>query len=88
MIRSLIMGNATNHLSLCVSRSSRKTHRERPYVSRPFWPYQYDHHLNVSAQISSNSQIREINPMRLSPTILRQNSPTRPVHIVKKTSYS
>ncbi|CAF2782888.1 unnamed protein product [Rotaria sp. Silwood2] len=63
------MGNATNHLSLCVSRSSRKTHRERPYVSRPFWPYQYHHHLNVSTHMSSNSQIREISPMRLSPTM-------------------
>ncbi|CAF4079018.1 unnamed protein product [Rotaria sp. Silwood2] len=39
------------------------------YVSRPFWPYQYHHHLNVSTHMSSNSQIREISPMRLSPTM-------------------
>ncbi|CAF3927803.1 unnamed protein product [Rotaria sordida] len=86
MICLSTMGNATNHLSLCVSRSSRKTHRERPYVSRPIWPYQYEHRLNVSTQMSSNPQIREISPLRLSPTILHENSSSRPVHIIKKTS--
>ena len=78
------MGNTTNHLSFCVGQSSRKTNRERPvnpffhqishlssiqYVSRPFWPYQYEHHLNASTRIPPNTQIREISPIRLSPSV-------------------
>ncbi|CAF3114214.1 unnamed protein product [Rotaria socialis] len=79
------MGNTANRLSLCVSQSSRKTRRERPYVSRPYWQYQYENHLNISTHMSSDSQIREISPTRLSPIILHDNSQSRSMHIIKMT---
>ncbi|CAF0764472.1 unnamed protein product [Adineta steineri] len=83
MIWAKSMGNTTNHLLLCVSQSSRKTHRERPYVSRPFWPYEHHHHHNVSTNILENSHVREISPFCSIHKIVHENTQSRSVHIVK-----
>ncbi|CAF1072004.1 unnamed protein product [Adineta ricciae] len=61
------MGNTTNSFSSCVGQSSRKACRDRPYVSRPFWSYEYEYCLNVP----NRSHIRELHSIRLSPRYRR-----------------
>ncbi|CAF4289134.1 unnamed protein product, partial [Adineta steineri] len=77
------MGNTTNNLSLCVGQKSRKTRRERPYVSRPFWPYEYEHRLNLPTHMPYNSPTRELSPIQLSPTTLRDNAQYPSMRIIR-----
>ncbi|UJR10763.1 hypothetical protein I4U23_014951 [Adineta vaga] len=83
LILQVLMGNTTNNLSLCVGKSSRKTRRERPYVSRPFWPYEYEHRWNQPIHMSNHSPTRELHSISLSPTVLRDNSQCSSIHIVR-----
>ncbi|CAF0921203.1 unnamed protein product [Adineta steineri] len=39
------------------------------YVSRPFWPYEYEHRLNLPTHMPYNSPTRELSPIQLSPTM-------------------
>jgi len=95
MLYRIKMGNTTNHLSLCVGQSSRKTRQERPVKhkkkSRKKKPDFYLSFISkyVSRPCWPYEYENRLNPSASPPireiSPIRLSSQSRSMHIIKKT---